>query len=151
MQIIRSVTVDEWRRLGAGLFVEHYDEIARKKHIRVLDPDWVTYGNLEAAGRLIALAAFDGEAMVGYSVSIDVPSHLHYRGVHYVQNDVIFVAESHRATGVGGRLMAATKSHARSLGAIEMLWHAKKLSALDLALSQSKTAELVDLIYSQEL
>lgn len=148
MVLIRLITIDDVRR-AADLVRAHYDEIARKKHLRVLDPDWVAYQTHEDAGRLFSLGAFDGETLVGYSLNVDVPAHLHYRGLHYVQNDVLYVADAHRSTGTGARLMEATRREAKRRGAVEMLWHAKSGSALHRVLDGR--AELVDLIYSQEL
>lgn len=109
----------------------HYDEIATDKRLMVLDPDWKRFHDLEAADALLTLIMrVDGE-MVGYSVSILVPQHLHYRGLAYAHNDLIFVRKDMRGHGRGVRLIKATEYWTKEMGHRALLWHAKEGTPLD--------------------
>lgn len=134
-----------------GLMRDHYGEVARLKHLFVLQPNWTTYAKLAAASKLLLLAAWDGQAMIGYSANI-LDTHLHYSGVAVCQNDVLFVDAQHRAGRVGLQLMRATESEAKARGAQVVLWHAKQGSTLDRMLGREGSAYSVqDIVYAKEL
>lgn len=95
----------------------------------VLDPDEEQYDRLDAAGVLVKLGAFcDGE-LVGYSITI-VTRHLHYRGLVYGQNDVLYVVPEHRKSRVGLSLIRKTEAACAARGARLVSWHAKEGTSL---------------------
>ena len=66
---IRESTVAEFAQYAATLFDEHWQEVALNKQVMILKPDWQRYEAMEQQGALLALGAFDGDEMIGYSVS----------------------------------------------------------------------------------
>lgn len=121
-------------RDATALVQAHYEEVATDKRLMVLDPDWDRFIELEQAGALLTLIARVEEEVVGYSVSILVPNHLHYRGLAYACNDLIFLRQENRRSGLGLRLIQATETHAIATGHRALLWHAKEGTPLDLTL-----------------
>lgn len=86
------------------------------------------YRALEASGAVIAIGAFDGKTLVGYSVAILGP-HLHY-GFLYAHHDLLYLDPAYRKGTLGLRLIRATEAEARARGARCATWHAKPGSAL---------------------
>lgn len=128
---IRPIVASQEIERAAPLLRAHWLEIAKHRDVMVLDPDPDGYRALEASDSLISLGAFDGEHLVGYSVSVFQRRHLHYRGLAVVMNDVIFVDRAHRNRGVGSALIVETERQARERGARVAFWHAKSGTALD--------------------
>ncbi len=148
---IVETTVADKIELAAPLLRAHWDEIARNKRVMVLDPDVAAYERLEAQGLLIGVMAFDAEDLVGYSVSIFAPKHIHYRGLAVVNNDVIYVAPAYRgAARVGLALIRETERIARERGAKLVLWHAKPDTALEAVLPRLGY-DVQDIVYSREV
>ena len=54
---IKLATVDEMLAEAQTLFDEHYEEIARNKHVMVLKPDEETYRKSEEMGTIFILSA----------------------------------------------------------------------------------------------
>jgi hypothetical protein len=135
--------------LSTALQQEHWEEIAKNKHLMVLAPDVDKYRLIEQAGKLFAVLAYDGDEMVGYSVNI-LDNNLHYRDLLQAQNDVLFVKQSHRAGRLFMRLRDATLRMAKARGARLMLWHAKEKTPLAYMLPRLG-CKVQDVIYSEEL
>ena len=146
---LRPITVAELREQGGGLFRAHWAEVAKNKHLMVLDPNWDAYEAMEAKGDLLAIAlcADDGR-LLGYSVSL-LAWHHNYAGLRYCQNLVVFVDKEHRRQSAGMRLINATEVEAKERGAKLVLWHAKPDTALDVLLQ--KRCKVQDVIYAREL
>ena len=126
---IKLATVDEMLATAQTLFDEHYEEIARNKHVMVLKPDEETYRKSEEMGTIFILSARQGDKLIGYSVNF-VTNHLHYADLKLAQNDLLFISKEHRGGRVGLKLIKETEKHATSLGCKLMLWHAKENTAL---------------------
>ena len=132
-----------------SLFIDHWDEVAKNKHLMALAPDKERYFALEDAGQLVTLIAWAGDEIVGYSCNILSP-HLHYKNLMCGYNDVIFVAKEYRNSPLGIKLIKHTEAVLKKYGAKLMLWHAKKDSALDKILPRMK-CNIQEIIYSKEL
>lgn len=151
MRSVDPISVTEQMPLVMPLLRAHWEEVARNKAVMVLDPDVETYKALEDRGLLIALGAFDGEVLVGYSVTMLVAKHLHYAGLCYAQNDVIFVDQAHRgASRLGLQLILETERIAKERGARLIFWHAKPDTPFDTLLPRLGYA-VQDIIHSREL
>lgn len=148
---VRIVEISVSEQIGqvGELLREHWLELAKNKHLMVLKPDAEKYAQLERAGIVLALGAFDGDVMVGYSVSF-VSQHLHYADLRYVHNDVLFIAKSHRHGRTGYRLIQATEQLAKARGAQMLVWHAKQDTPLDSLLPRLGYG-VQDILYSKEL
>lgn len=148
MAEIRRVSVDEMRTRAAALFAEHWAEIATHKHLMQVKPDWARYEELELRGMLLALAAFEGESMLGYSVSLMV-RHPHYDMAMAI-NDLLFLAKARRQGSLGLRLIRETEQTARALGAKLLLWPAKERTNLA-ELCPRLGYRVQDIVFSKEL
>lgn len=127
---IRPIKVMEWIDKVGPLIEEHYLELALDKRLMVLKPNTKVYEGLELENRVIALGAFVGDEMVGYSVNVLV-QHLHYADLLVAQNDIVFIASAHRHGRLGIALIQRTEIAAKERGAKLMLWHAKQRTALE--------------------
>lgn len=128
---------------------EHWEELAKNKELMVLSPDVEQYRQIEQAGMLFAIIAYDDDEIVGYSINV-LSRNLHYSALLVVQNDVLFVGKAHRAGRVGMRLIDMTKAAAAKRGARLMLWHAKEGTPLAGILPRMG-CKVQDIIYSAEL
>ena len=146
---IKLATVDEMLATAQTLFDEHYEEIARNKHVMVLKPDEETYRKSEEMGTIFILSARQGDKLIGYSVNF-VTNHLHYADLRIAQNDLLFISKEHRGGRIGLKLIRETENHATSLGCKLMLWHCKENTTLSALLPRIKYGEQ-DIIYSKEL
>lgn len=146
---IRPTTYAEVTAKALHLLTEHWEEVALNKGIMVLKPDEGRYLHLEATGNFFALAAFDGDDLVGYSGNFIGP-HMHYADLTYCNNDVLFVAKQHRKSPLGLRLIRETEREAQRRGARMVLWHGKADTPLVNILPKMGYATQ-DIIYSREL
>lgn len=147
---IRTSTVAEMREHAMPLLRAHWVEVGRNRDVMVLNPKWIAYEAMEKAGMLLALAAWDGEQLVGYSATF-VIENIHYSPIIYAQNDVIFVEQSKRGAGVFLRLRDETEARAEAMGAVEVRWHAKSGTALDRKMARDTRYAVQDITYSRLL
>jgi GNAT superfamily N-acetyltransferase len=145
---IRPSSVDELQALADVLFREHYDEVAKHKHVMRLSPDWLRYKALEQMDSLLMLGAWQDGMLVGYAVSFLV-THMHYSELLTAHNDVLFVAKEHRRGRLGLKLIRETERIAVSRGARMVSWHAKEQTALEALLPRIGYG-VQDIIYSKE-
>lgn len=150
MYSVVPISVVEQMPRVMPLLRAHWDEVARNKAVMVLDPDVEVYKALEDRGLLIALGAYQDDTLVGYSVTMLVQKHLHYAGLCYGQNDVIFVDAAYRAGRLGLQLIRETERIAKERGAQMIFWHAKPTTPFD-ALLPRLGYGVQDIIYSREL
>ena len=146
---IRRCTLDEFKVTADPLFQEHYEEIALRKDLMDLKPNWPMYHALKDAGSLFIYVAMHGNVCIGYSMNF-VTNHLHYADLKYCQNDVLFIKKAYRGSRIGLRLMKVTEDHAKLLGCKMMLWHAKEDTALAKLLPRLKYG-VQDIVFSKEL
>ena len=146
---IRLCTLDEFKVKADPLFQEHYEEIALRKDLMELKPNWPLYDALDQSGSLFIYLAMQGDVCIGYSMNL-VANHLHYADLKYSQNDVLFIKKEFRGGRIGLRLMKITEEHAKSLGCKVMLWHAKERTTLAALLPRLKYG-VQDIMFSKEL
>ncbi len=106
---IRSLLADNWAETGFDF------ELA---------PDVARYGALHDAGALFALAALDGDEVVGYCTAV-VGAHLFNPAVLVASHDALFVARKWRGGTVAARLIAAAEAEAKRRGASRFCWHTR--------------------------
>ena len=146
---MRLCTLDEFKVKADPLFQEHYEEIALRKDLMELKPNWPMYDALDQSGSLFIYLAMQGDVCIGYSMNL-VTNHLHYADLKYTQNDVLFIKKDFRGGRIGLRLMKVTENHAKSLGCKVMLWHAKERTTLAALLPRMKYG-VQDIIFTKEL
>jgi GNAT superfamily N-acetyltransferase len=128
-ETVAPTSVAGMRASAEKLLRAHWEEVAKRRDLMVLAPDWDRYEALESAGVLVSLGAFVDGRLVGYSVTIVGP-HLHYVGLIYGQNDVIYVAPEHRKSRIGLSLIRETERLSAERGAKLVSWHAKEGTSL---------------------
>lgn len=94
-----------------------------------LQPDLSLYERMADAGLLIALGAFEGDALVGYSTAFCSPHHFN-PDIVFCHSDALFVLPEHRAGGAGARLIVATETAAKARGAHRICWHTRAGTSL---------------------
>lgn len=104
------------------LLMAHYAEIGQRE-LQVL-PDWNTYLDGEKNGRVFILTARSEGELVGYNVMF-LLKHPHYADAKVAQNDVIFVADTHRGGKIGFGLVKYFEATMRQCGYDKIYYHAK--------------------------
>jgi GNAT superfamily N-acetyltransferase len=128
------------------LILAHWSEMAIDFD---LAPSVDAYAEMERDGVLFALAAFDGDEMVGYSTAM-LGSHFFNPAMVVCQSDALFVRQDHRAGVAPGRLILETERTAKSKGAQRMIWQAKPGTPAA-AMFADHGYQPVDVAYSRNL
>lgn len=88
------------------------------------DPDVATYERLASIGMMFAVAAFDGEHIIGYCTVL-VAKHMHNRAMTMASNDALFVAPEYRKGLTAAKIMLAAEAEAARRGASRFTWHCR--------------------------
>lgn len=124
MADIRAVSVTEHAEEVGALIAENWAESGLADHKLNISLRSDKYVELERSGVLFALAAFDGDRIVGYSVNF-VSRLMHSADTVFASNDVIFLSKDHREGKLGMGLIRKTEEEAKRRGAMLMVWGAK--------------------------
>lgn len=152
--IIETTVSDKLAAL-LPLLQAHRDELATTPHLMEVAPNLEAYRALEQSGALLALVAYAGapdsaeQTIAGYSISFIGP-HMHYSGLRYAHNDVLYLAPQHRGGRAGVQLIRMTEQAAREKGARMIMWHAKPDTALE-QLMPRLGYRVQDTLFSKEL
>lgn len=143
-------SISEYLGKVGAMLRDHWDEVAKNKHLMVLAPDTERYASMEQADMLLCIGAFDDASeMVGYSVSF-IGTNLHYKNLTYAHNDVVFVSRPYRQGRLGLQILRETERRAKERGAQMMIWHAKEDTALAKILPRMGYG-VQDILLSKEL
>jgi len=115
---------------------------------RDIAPALAAYEALENMNRLLAMLLVHDGSVVGYAIGYLGP-HMHYTGMTYLHNDVLYVAPEHRGRA-GVLLMRATERAARERGATMVSWSAKPDTPLERLLPSMGYGKF-ETIYTREL
>ena len=140
--------VDEILTKAPGLMRSHWEEIMGFDG-PPLNIDELRYKALEKAEALLCLAAWNGDELVGYSVTI-VATDLKSQETLIARNEALFVSEAFRNVRVGGALMKQTAKEAKKMGARHVLWHSKFNSDLSQILMK-REYPIQEVVFRQEL
>tara|TARA_R110000868_G_scaffold411755_1_gene708906 strand:- start:23687 stop:24139 length:453 start_codon:yes stop_codon:yes gene_type:complete len=134
---IRPCTVNEIEQSpNFDDVIAEYGAESAMPEIGTPKPRMDMYRDIEAAGMLHAVAAFDGLSLVGFMVPIVVT--LPHYGVMAATVESFFVAKDRRKNGVGLKMLAFTERHVKERGAKVLLLSAPVASVLDQVMSLSK-------------
>jgi len=115
--VVRPITAAE--AFDSPAFValcdEYRGEALRNPHLRGAAPDRKTYEALISAGLLYPLGVFVGGALVGLCAVLVTPVP-HYARRLIASTETLFVAQAHRASGAGLKLLRAAEQVARDNG-----------------------------------
>ena len=131
------------------MLARHREELATDKKLMRFAPDFDRHIQMQRAGILLVLFAYQETDLVGYSSTIVLP-HLHYPDLIHAHNDLLFVVPEHRSGGLGLRLIYQTKRYARGRGARFMTWHAKPKTALA-ELLPKLGCRVQDIVFGEEI
>lgn len=148
IRIVEGSVMDHVEQL-MPLLADHAAELATRKDLMVLAPDWARYAAMDHNGLLLTLFVWADDVLIGYSCSF-ISQHLHYSGLRYAHNDVVYLTPEWRNNLVGVELLKETERCAKERGAALMSWHAKPNTALDKLLPQMGY-DVQDIIYMREL
>lgn len=87
------------------------------------EPSLDMYRNALKMGAMFALAATDGEELIGYCTMF-LSKHMHNPSMVFAANDALFVTPNRRGI-VGARLIRAAESESKNRGASRVLWHTR--------------------------
>lgn len=131
------------------LLLAHREELTTHKHIMALKPDIGRYKALEDADRLITLALYDEDKIVGYSVNL-LNNNLHYSDLVIMQNDILYIHPQYRKGTWGMKLIKETEHMAAARGAKMVLFHGKENTSFS-ALMPRLGYGVQDIMFSKEL
>ena len=102
----------------------HYEEISTDKEIRVLDPDYDKYIQLNEMGGLRVFTVRDDGVLIGYFVTLMTP-HIHYMQTEFAMNDIMYLDPGHRGGTVGYRMVKLAIEDLKNLGVEVLIIHMK--------------------------
>jgi hypothetical protein len=82
-----------------ALLQQHWQEIAKFKHLMTLNPHLPRYVQIEREGRLHLVVLRDAGKMCGYSMHLIVKGHPHYRHLTTAEDDIHYLIPELRGTG----------------------------------------------------
>jgi GNAT superfamily N-acetyltransferase len=132
---------------ATALLVEHWNEIAKNKHLMRLNPDEDVYGELADQKKLLLITARDGGKLVGYFVWFLV-NHTHYKHVLVAEEDLHFLLPDYRRGLAGYQFLKAACEAARERGA-ELLVMREKIGHEHAAILQRLGFIATDVIYTR--
>lgn len=106
---VGKLLADNWKETGFGFDFEL---------------DVGAYRRFETLGLLLAVAAFDGESIIGYSTAMIAP-HPYNPGIVCANSDALFVQPAYRNGRTALLLLRETERAAKSRNARYMLWHTR--------------------------
>lgn len=108
MSAIKELMADNWAETGFDF---------------EFNPSVEMYQRAVDLGLMFALAAFDGDRIVGYCTMMVAP-HMHNPAVIAASNDALFVAKPYRGM-TSARLIWAAEDEAKRRGATRVMWHTR--------------------------
>lgn len=131
------------------LLEKHWELVALNQGKIKLNPDWVEYARLDAAGVLrIFTARRDGQ-LIGYFVLL-VNRSLHYQDHVFATNDVLFVLPEQRFGSAGYRLVKFVEQWCSDNGVSLMMVNTKVHIPFD-RLMLGMGFDLIERVYSKYL
>lgn len=147
---IRPTTVQEFRLRTGDMLLQHWAQImVGPLEWMPRNPNWEHYQQLEDRGCLVALAAWEGEDMIGYAVGC-MFQHPYSKDMKALQHDLLFVTPAMRGMGLGMRLMRELEQAGREAGCEPVFMHAKPGSAMSRILERAGY-EVIDEIRGKRL
>jgi GNAT superfamily N-acetyltransferase len=125
-----------WREVG------HYEDMP-------IDPDYLRYQQLEAAGVLRTFTARVAGALVGYGIFLVAPG-LHYRTVLMAQETTLYLAPEYRRGTAGLRFMRYVDEQLIAEGVTHISRHVKQRRDHG-KLLERMGYQLQDTIYTKKL
>jgi GNAT superfamily N-acetyltransferase len=114
----------------APLIELHYEQVAMYKDKIPLNPDYDKYRELDKLGLFHCVTARDEGDLVGYFISFIAP-HIHYSDHKFAVNDIVYIGEAYRSTGVGLDMFSFAEAALKDLGVSVLSIHMKTALPFD--------------------
>ena len=111
-----SACLDEMK----PIFYHHWKELALYQDKIKLNPDYAKYLDLNEGGPIVVFTARKGGALVGYAIFF-VMAHLHYQDHIYANNDIIYICEDLRSSGLGTELFRQSEAMLRAKHSVSVI------------------------------
>lgn len=111
--------------------------------------DIPTYQRMEQTGLLLAIGAFHGEEVIGYSSAVVAP-HPYNPNVICCNTDALYVRPAYRNGATVYKLVTATRQAAKQRGANLMIWHTRAGTKFGKAL-EKRGYRCAEAVYIKEL
>lgn len=98
-----------------GIYTEHWKEVSVHKEMLILKPNYKQYMDMIEDDSLVAIAAYDGNELVGYCLFITF-HHLHYKDVLVANDDMYFIKPDYRNRGLGTVMVKFAESVLKERG-----------------------------------
>lgn len=144
---LRQVQVADYIPQIADLLHAHWTEMRLDFP---LDVSVEMYREMQDAGVLFGVFAFEGDRPIGYSTATITP-HPFNPAVIFCSSDAIFVAPEYRNGTTGYRLIVETERIGKERGARFMSWHPLAGTPLADVLDESRGYKLGDVCKIKEL
>ena len=118
---VREVQIVDYLDLVQPLLKANWDETGFDFEFA---PEFDKYIKAQEVGYVIALGAFEGEELIGYSTAFMYPHHFN-PAIIMCATDALYVAPEHRNGTVGARLIIETEKLAKERGANMISWHTR--------------------------
>lgn len=115
MITVERLTAQCMLKEALPMMQEHYEEVPFGHNGRAFELDVELYEQLEEAGFLTILVAYDDGEIAGYIVLIASPS-LHHKGQFDIQTDCFYVKPCKRRSGILKKLLAVAIAHCQECG-----------------------------------
>ena len=132
-----------------GLIELHWEEIALNKDMIKLNPDWESYRELEASGKLKIFTARDALDLVGYFVVL-LGTNLHYKDHMFANNDILFLRKDYRKGLTGAKIIKFAESCLRDDGVSVLTINTKVHQPFDTLMGRLGV-NLIERVYSKYL
>lgn len=130
---IREITFDcFWA--NAGEMIAQHTEVSTNSDLFTINPNLNVYRQMEKAGSLLTIGAWDDGLLIGYSINFVLPHH-HSMEVIHCSNDLLFVHPEYRRGRTGLKLISETERLAKKRGAHIVFWRANPGTALEKIMS----------------
>lgn len=98
------------------LLILHWKELANNQDIRPLDVDYNKYIELNNQGHLRLLTVRDDFGTLAGYATFFIANNLHYKTWKYASNDVYYLSEEHRNTGVSKEMFLNVEQWLKGIG-----------------------------------
>jgi len=123
-------TLDECLEEMKPILQLHYEEVAMYQDKVPLCPDYDRYYKLEELGMFHIVTVRDEGILVGYFLSMLSPN-LHYSQTIYAVNDILYLHQDYRKSGVGQKMFSFAEERLKELGASVVAIHMKTALPFD--------------------
>lgn len=129
------------------LLHKHYLEVALYQDKIEFNPDYDKYYTMEEMGMLHIVTVRDDGNLIGYFISM-INENIHYSDHTYALNDVLYVDEDYRNSGVGQTMFDYAEAQLENLGVSVIIIHMKTEKPFD-SLCENLDYDYAERIYTK--